>query len=50
MCLLVEHYRKLELERKKVRVQKTSSSGPMIRYHSVAMPIIREDDSEPNVT
>lgn len=46
---LVENFQKMELERKKVRIQKTTSSIPMIRYHSVTMPLIETVEPEPNI-
>jgi len=39
-----EKYQKLELEKKKTRSTKKAISGPMVRYHSIAMPIIEEAD------
>jgi len=38
----LENYQRLELERKKNRVQKSAYRGPIIRYHSVTMPLIQE--------
>ncbi|KAK7099051.1 vacuolar protein sorting-associated protein 72 homolog isoform X2 [Littorina saxatilis] len=39
----LENYQKLELERKRTRVQKQVYRGPIIRYHSVTMPVLNED-------
>ena len=46
----IENYQKLELERKKVRTQKTAQTGPMIRYHSLVMPVLAAEDADPDVT
>nr|KAG5689648.1 hypothetical protein BaRGS_029887 [Batillaria attramentaria] len=49
---LTETYQKLELEKKRARVQKQVYRGPVVRYHSVTMPLITEDaclDAEINV-
>lgn len=35
----LETYQKMELERKRVRSQKQSERGPMIRYHSISTPL-----------
>ncbi|KAH8866208.1 Vacuolar protein sorting-associated protein 72 [Schistosoma japonicum] len=35
-------YQRLEIEKKKARIQKTVNSTPMIRYHSFTVPIIEE--------
>jgi vacuolar protein sorting-associated protein 72 len=41
----LEKYRKMELEKKKARPTKNSQfTGPIIRYHSVSMPIVEEID------
>ncbi|KAK7473760.1 hypothetical protein BaRGS_00034983 [Batillaria attramentaria] len=48
----LETYQKLELEKKRARVQKQVYRGPVVRYHSVTMPLITEDaclDAEINV-
>ncbi|XP_067941919.1 vacuolar protein sorting-associated protein 72 homolog [Watersipora subatra] len=45
----LENYEKLQLERKKVRLQKPSQTVPMIRYHSLAMPVLPAED-EPDIT
>jgi len=38
----LEKYRRMELEKKKVRPTKSVSLGPIIRYHSMAMPLVEE--------
>lgn len=38
----LESYQRLELEKKKTKIIKPSYKGPMIRYHSVSMPLIEE--------
>lgn len=38
----LELYNALELEKKRARVVKQGNKGPMIRYHSVTMPLIKE--------
>ncbi|XP_022255880.1 vacuolar protein sorting-associated protein 72 homolog [Limulus polyphemus] len=40
-CFL-ESYQRLELERKKTKFIKHTYKGPVIRYHSVSMPLIEE--------
>lgn len=48
----LETYQKLELEKKRARVQKEVYRGPVIRYQSVTMPLLSEDaclDPEINV-
>jgi vacuolar protein sorting-associated protein 72 len=44
----LESYQRLELERKKARIVKHTYKGPIIRYHSMSMPLIEElpDDWE----
>lgn len=42
----LESYRRLELEKKKAKIVKNSQRGPMIRYHSISMPLIEEVDAE----
>lgn len=46
-----ENYYKLELEKKKSRISKQVYKGPIIRYHSVTMPLIEDitPDLEVNV-
>ena len=44
-----EDYQKLELEKKRSRVVKQAYKGPIIRYHSLAMPLIEELPYEPDV-
>ncbi|CAH3994471.1 unnamed protein product [Pieris brassicae] len=39
----LERYEQSELERKKVRPVKKSISGPVIKYHSFAVPLPKED-------
>jgi vacuolar protein sorting-associated protein 72 len=42
--LSLEKFRRLELEKKKVRPTKgTTYTGPIIRYHSVSMPIVCDE-------
>lgn len=38
----LEKYQKMELEKKKCRFTKKTFTGPTIKYHSVAMPLITE--------
>lgn len=38
----LESYQRLELEKKKAKIVKTTYRGPMIRYHSISMPLIEE--------
>lgn len=42
----LECYKRLELERKKTKFVKNTYSGPIIRYHSVTMPLIEEIPSQ----
>ncbi|WAR23242.1 VPS72-like protein [Mya arenaria] len=45
----LENYRRLELEKKSRRAIKAKETGPVIRYHSLTMPLIEEvpdDDDE----
>ena len=47
---LTENYQRLELEKKSRRIQKTVYRGPVIRYHSLTMPLIEEvQDNEINI-
>jgi len=39
---IVETFQKLELEKKKSRVHRQTYSGPIIRYHSVTVPVVDE--------
>lgn len=39
-------YQRLELEKKKAKIVKNVPRGPMIRYHSISMPLIEEVDAE----
>lgn len=42
--LSLEKFRRMELEKKKVRPTKgTQYTGPIIRYHSVSMPVIQDE-------
>lgn len=42
--LSLEKFRRMELEKKKVRPTKGSTyTGPIIRYHSVSMPVIQDE-------
>ncbi|XP_050396961.1 vacuolar protein sorting-associated protein 72 homolog [Patella vulgata] len=45
----LENYYKLELEKKKSRIQKQVFKGPIIRYHSVTMPCLEELAIEPDI-
>ncbi|XP_041355699.1 vacuolar protein sorting-associated protein 72 homolog [Gigantopelta aegis] len=45
----LEDFRKLELEKKKTRVTKQVYRGPVIRYHSVTMPVVEELYAEPEI-
>ncbi|BFZ00940.1 hypothetical protein BsWGS_03980 [Bradybaena similaris] len=45
----LENYQKLELEKKRARVVKQAYHGPIIRYHSLTMPLIEELPYEPDV-
>ncbi|XP_067006510.2 vacuolar protein sorting-associated protein 72 homolog [Anabrus simplex] len=38
----LEKFQKLELEKKKTRTVKKTVQGPMIRYHSMTMPLVEE--------
>lgn len=40
--VLSEKYQLMEIEKKKVKPVKKEYAGPMIRYHSVRMPLIEE--------
>lgn len=42
----LEKYQKLELEKKKTRIVKKVFTGPIIRYHSVTMPLIEDLDDK----
>ncbi|XP_077524622.1 vacuolar protein sorting-associated protein YL-1 isoform X2 [Amblyomma americanum] len=42
----LESYQRLELEKKKAKIVKNVHRGPMIRYHSISMPLIEEVDAE----
>lgn len=45
----LENYRRLELEKKKNRIQKQVHRGSIIRYHSLTMPLIEELPPEPEI-
>ena len=49
LFVLLETYNRLELERRKTRVVKQAYKGPMIRYHSMTMPLIEEIPSETEI-
>lgn len=38
----LEKYKRMELEKKKIRPTKNVATGPMIRYHSMTMPLVEE--------
>lgn len=40
--LFLERFRRMELEKQKIRPTKKKFTGPTIRYFSTAMPIIEE--------
>lgn len=42
----LEKFQKMELEKKKVRFVKKVIVGPLIRYHSMGMPLIQREGSE----
>ncbi|GFQ95285.1 vacuolar protein sorting-associated protein 72 homolog [Trichonephila clavata] len=42
----LEMFQRLELEKKKTKLIKRNYTGPMIRYHSVAMPVIEVVEGE----
>ena len=42
VCDVLETFQKLELEKKKSRVHRQTYSGPVIRYHSVTVPVVDE--------
>lgn len=44
----LDAYQKLELEKKKKSLVKNVFKGPMIRYQSVAMPLVRDQDEIDN--
>lgn len=45
---VIEKYQKLENEKKIKRAVKKTYTGPMIRYHSLRMPIIDDTRNEAN--
>ena len=44
-----EMYQRMELEKKKARSVKSAYRGPMVRYHSVTMPLIEELPAEAEI-
>ncbi|KAH7952513.1 vacuolar protein sorting-associated protein 72 homolog isoform X2 [Rhipicephalus sanguineus] len=42
----LESYQRLELEKKKAKIVKNTNRGPVIRYHSISMPLIEEVETE----
>lgn len=38
----VEKFKQMEIEKKKTRPTKRTYSGPIIRYHSLSMPLMEE--------
>ncbi|PSN39328.1 Vacuolar protein sorting-associated protein 72 [Blattella germanica] len=46
----LEKYQKLEMEKKKTRPVKKTFQGPMIRYHSLTMPLIEAVQQESPIT
>nr|XP_022317512.1 vacuolar protein sorting-associated protein 72 homolog [Crassostrea virginica] len=46
----LENYQRMELEKKKNRIQKQMHKGPIIRYHSLTMPLIEELPPEPEIS
>ena len=44
-----ENYQRMELEKKKSRIQKQMHRGPVVRYHSLTMPLIEELPLEPEI-
>lgn len=46
--LSLEKFRRMELEKKKVRPTKaTTYTGPIIRYHSMSMPVVQDELPKP---
>ena len=48
--MILENYQRMELEKKKNRIQKQMHKGPIIRYHSLTMPLIEELPPEPEIS
>jgi vacuolar protein sorting-associated protein 72 len=46
----LDAYNKMELEKKKTKFIKSVAKGPLIRYHSVAMPVCTSDGVRENET
>lgn len=44
--ICVEKFKQMEIEKKKTRPTKRVFAGPMIRYHSLAMPLLDENKSK----
>lgn len=43
----LERFRRMELEKKKIRpIKGTTYTGPIIRYHSMSMPVIYDDQKK----
>lgn len=42
----LDAYQKLEIEKKKLKLNKNVFNGPIIRYHSVTMPILDEEEED----
>ncbi len=49
LTVYTENYQRLELEKKRVRVTKQVYRGPVIRYQSLAMPVVEESNTEPEI-
>lgn len=50
LIISAENYQRMELERKKGRISKQIHKGPIIRYHSLTMPLIEELPPEPEIS
>lgn len=50
LTIFAENYQRMELERKKSRISKQIHKGPIIRYHSLTMPLIEELPPEPEIS
>lgn len=44
----LDAYQRLEIEKKKINQNKNVYNGPIIRYHSVTMPKLEEEDDDEN--
>lgn len=40
--MFIEKFKQMEIEKKKTRPTKRNYVGPIIRYHSLSMPLIEE--------